>query len=396
MNVKTLLYSIIGIFIWYPWFFGKIPFIYLLVTLLLFYKVFYDKRIFIPNELFTITRLILWLSIIAFLSFIYQTISGLNSNLKVELAVFTTNFLLAPLIFLFVATEKKINIILLIRVLSITTLIFVLMAISRDVGFNLNNFDAQSSRFRLFFANSSLASTSIALPLTYIFAANVYILLSYHKKIKTIVILFFVILSIYIASSRYAILIVLLTGVYYLLYSLKRYNIKAFIGFGIVVLILSMGINIATFNVNDRFLSEVQSFEKVSDPLADKSFLIRFNMWMYAVQDISNHPFGYGYSRFVDAHFEIHPTLGKRGFNTHNEWLLQLLGIGWFGTLIFIAFLFSLFKFSISKLGINRIMPFMIVFIISTMFETYSNSPLSINIYPTFYFLMGILVNSKN
>lgn len=390
---RSVTYSFLSVTIWYPSIFNSIPLVLFSTALLLVYKIIVDKVITIPSNF---KGFYSWISIFIFYSiicFIFQQLLGKNNRIYLEASIYGINYIISPIILLLVQTEKKLNKDMVIKWVTYSYLITIYIAIFKQVGFDLTSFDAQD-RFKLPLVINSIASTSIALPLVFIYAANIYSYIKKFNKIFTIITLLIILYTVYFVSNRFAIIVVLITIIYYVFSSLRNAKKGSVILISISCFLLYFVIVYGALEVNSRFTSELDSFKKITDPLSDKSLFIRYTMWNYAISDILQNPLGYGYSNFVATHYEINPMLGKRGFNTHNEWLLQALGVGWLGVVLFGVIMFKTFKRIIAHTSFKQTFPFIVAFLFSSMFETYSNSPLSVNIYPTFFLFTGIMLNS--
>lgn len=363
----------------------------IMMMIVLFYKILM-KKIYFHKKYKNIFRVLLLTSVSAVVSFFLQTALGYNVNITSESFIFITNFIAAPFLFFFISTEKDLNITLLIRIMTIFTLIVVGGAIINKVGYSFNQFDAQN-RIQLPFTVNTMASTSISLVLSFCFALNMLILYIHKKKLITTILLFLLGFEIYLMSSRFAILIILFSILHLIINNNIRKKYKIALVIPIILVMLITVSNMSTINVNNRFLTEIKTFKKITDPLGDTSLAIRVGLWFKAVEDIKQNPIGYGYLRFVYNNTELDPVLGMRGFNTHNELLLQLLGIGWFPTILLIIFFFRASIEIILRIGYNYYLPFLVALVISATFETFSNNPNSINAMPLVMFSLGVYMN---
>ena len=106
---------------------------------------------------------------------------------------------------------------------------------------------------------------------------------------------------------------------------------------------------------------------------------IRVVQWTRALSEIPEVPLGYGYMKFVSNNVYADPLLGWRGFNTHNEFLLQFLALGWIAPLALFWFLLEVTRRHAAEKTLATFVPVLIGLFVSAVFETFSNNANAVN-----------------
>lgn len=395
-NLYTLLvYSFISFFIWYPLINGRIPVI--IIGFVFFFSMFAvlsDEKFYIRKDYVRLYGLLFIVSLLSFSTFILHVILDLNINISSELYIYIVNFIVAPMLFFVSSKDSRLNPLLVLRIISISTIILIFISIYNQVGLSFNDFN-RNSRLQFPFLVNTLAATTVAIITSVLFAVNC-MLYKNNKDKFTLLLIIILLFILYILATRFSFLIVFIILLYYTFTSDMVKKIKSIA----ITILLFVGFVLLDsyyeLRINENFLEKVGTIEKINDPLDDLSFAIRYQNWIDSTIDIVYHPLGYGYLTYVYNNQFTDAFLGTRGFNTHNEILLQFLGIGWIPTTLLIFFFVTYFLKLHTQIRFKYYFPFLISVIISMFFDTFTNNPNSINIMPLTFFVMGILLNNNS
>tara|TARA_X000000368_G_scaffold418876_1_gene420480 strand:- start:1009 stop:2199 length:1191 start_codon:yes stop_codon:yes gene_type:complete len=176
-----------------------------------------------------------------------------------------------------------------------------------------------------------------------------------HKKIN-LVLAFIFSSFVFLIAARIAIISTIIILVYYCFFHLKntvRYSlIGLIISFSIYVIINNDNVSKRFLHVDDNYRIGYFQKMKIHEP--------RFLIWKYSYEIFkeSNILIGNGFEKteelLLNKYKNIFPAKKsdwfiQKKFNTHNQYLDILLSQGYFGLLIFMIFLFYLFKISFAS-----------------------------------------------
>jgi O-antigen ligase len=150
-----------------------------------------------------------------------------------------------------------------------------------------------------------------------------------------------------------------------------------------------------------RRVESVLNFSRV---LEEDSFLYRISLWKGAIAVIAQSPLGKGYLYFLEHHVLKNPYTGIYvGYNVHNEFLSVALGTGWVGFIAIVLFLIGFVsrhvKYSLYAQRSVRAMAaaglsLITVFIVDSMFDTFSTNYGALSSTHLFWFSAGIVIGS--
>jgi hypothetical protein len=343
----------------------------------------------IGRELRDPVRLLLIYSLLGGATFLAQAVSGVHVNRRMEMYIFGMNLVLGPLLFILAARLSPATRLRVLQAVSLMALALVFLSIVGAVGLNITSFDKQD-RLTLLLVPNSIAPTSISLVLGLLFVANLAIPPERGLGSVRLALLVGLGFQIYLLSTRFVFLVVAGALGWTFLRTLRRGAIIRMLLGGMVLGLGALYVSSAGGEANTRFLSELQTFELITAPLTDTSLAIRVVQWLQAIRDIPAVPFGYGYMTFVSRNVYADPVLGWRGFNTHNEFLLQFLALGWIPPLLLVGWLLLVVRVHRRTGNLANFVPVLIGLGISGLFETFSNNPNAVNTVGLAYLVLGL------
>lgn len=386
--MKNILTIIFLSTLWYPPIFKFFP-QNIILTIFICTLFFKDlvKNIYLNYK--SLNRLLLIYFIISFLIFIVQTFERGFKNFEAEFYITIMNSLISPLVFYITFSfNKRKDIKMLSKMITFFCFVSSFFILYSQVGLDFNLFDREGRVF-LPLINNSIAPTTFSIVILFCFYIH-FISQNLFSKVYVLLVSLGYIFILYLLATRFS----LFGGILILIVMLNKYfNWRYLILFPLIFLITQQSLE--NFSFNERLvyrLSNITSFEGL---IQDKSLLVRFGLWIDALDIIINNPLGKGYMYFVENHGTRTSFGFWKGLNTHNEFLLQVVANGWIIIIILSLLIRKFFKIIYNKNKLYMI-GLLGAFFIPAMFDTFSNNPGSINTVPLLFLVLGLTFNKIN
>jgi hypothetical protein len=384
--MKYLKY-LLFVFVWYPPLYGIIPLNVLIIVLIL---LIYPNRVFKYFYYSPISRkfYITYASVLL-LILMYQIVFDLSGSVINDIYINIINAVIAPLLYVIILNEyKSARLKTSLYLLSYFTISIAFISIYNQTGIDIFSFD-RDMRVSLPFINNTIAPTTFSIVLIFILATLI-VKSEYLTRINYIILIVTYVLLIYFMSTRFIFVTLLTIFAIRFTYTfiVESYFFKTAMLLSVALLTLYLSDELLT--INSKTMSRIDTLTEIDSIKSDESFATRVFLWSRALEISKNMPLGYGYSNFHKENQEFHAILGYRGLNTHNEFLLILIGSGWIGLLITGIFYYKLLLSTIKNSGYTVFLIVSTVILITGFFETYSNNIGSINITPILILFVGV------
>lgn len=393
LSIQTLSLLPLATVIWYPAPMGRVPLVPIALVVAV-PTIILRSRLRVQEDFRAMYATVALFSVLAGATFAQQMLRAVHVNPSTEIYIFGVNAVLGPLIFVLIVGLPNVSGRWLVWGASAASIALLGLGIVLDAGWNVLSFDSQN-RLTLPLALNTMPATSVSLVVALLFGSNLATLPLMKSRLEragTVILLVALIALVYLFASRFAILVIVMSTVWYVLWrAAQRSLLPLVLSVGATVLLGGL-VLAGPLSANTRFLDSLASFTLISNPLADTSLAVRVYLWYTALQEIASHPFGIGYMTFVSNTVVADPLLDWRGLNAHNEFLLQTMALGWLPAATLGACGLLLVDTIRRRGELGRMMPLIIAILIAAMFETFSNNPNSINVIPMIWMLLGATV----
>lgn len=382
--MKNLLYLVV-VLLWYPPIYGGVPIGLILFATLAIGNFDYIIAVIRNNKKHFILFVLFFLSSI--LSRLFQVLNFGFTHLTAELYIFVM-YAVIPLFVFYITSNIKSKV--KVERISLVFILSVLMtaysSILSDVGFNVFDFDRES-RMSLSFVKNDIAPTTFSVLL--ISAQFLLLTILDVKKVFNFIILLFIVLAQLLLATRFAIAGSLFILVVLTARSLKLTTVVPLISGVAVVYALITNVISKNERLQHRMMLSVD-LESLSQ---DESLGTRLFLWSEAIEIAKSAPLGRGYMYFVNNYGKIGNNGREKGWNTHNEFLLHLVGGGWLQLLFLVMILRQLvariysisFQWALAAIGL---------IFFSWFFDTVSNNPGSLNSFYIVFMIFGLLISN--
>lgn len=325
-------------------------------------------------------------TILSFTVFIIHIYQYGFKNFQAELYITIVNSVISILAYYYVLSIRNKKD---LRILSFLTSVFCLavsfFAIVNQVGFELNSFDREERIFLPLISNSIAPTTfSIVVLLGYYIH---FLFSSYYSRLyfwSTSLVYLFII---YLLATRFS-----LAGGLLILIASLRPLLRSYYPILLACLTLPIYLIFNSIRLNERLLHRISNLSSFESILLDESLIIRFILWKEALVTIGKNPFGIGYLTFVENHGARTPSGLWKGFNTHNELLLQAIANGWIVIIIILVITFKIVQI-INRQNRTYLLALIGSVFVPSMFDTFSNNPGSINHMPMIFLSIALTLN---
>lgn len=317
------------------------------------------------------------------ISFTYNLIDKGLINFKAEFFILWMNIVIPFLVFYCALLTKEHS-----RLIGSFFVLFILLSsfsvVVSQVGLNFFDFDREL-RLNLFLVRNDIAPTTYSLLLSAAIFIVIYVL--DYNVIYTWISLGLLLFFQFLLATRFAIAGSLFLVFLHLIRGISIKNIISFIsGIGILIFV-----TFSLLHNNDRLNHRLSLALSVEDVLRDESLVTRLYLWNEAIQIAQKSPLGNGYMYFVSRYGKIGEFGVEKGWNTHNEFLLQLVGAGWIHFIILLWGLFFLLK-TVWRYSRKVSIALIILLFCSWFFDTASNNPGSINSFYIYYMCIALIL----